>query len=99
VKPGEAKMPTIEPLIDSAAAVCFLFAAAFYLMVAYGQKQAGTVWKLFGVTAAIWFVILYLKLISNMAEWPWIYGLVRSAIALSLGLYLCGLIALARMLK
>jgi len=92
-------MVSVEPLIDSLAAVVFLFAATFYLMVAYGERRGGAAWKIFGLTGAIWFAIIYLKLISNMAGWTWTYGLVRSAVALSLGLYLCGLIVLARMLK
>ncbi|MBS7622416.1 hypothetical protein KEJ39_01915 [Candidatus Bathyarchaeota archaeon] len=88
-----------EPLIDALAAVVFLFAATFYLMVAYVERRGGAAWKIFGLTATIWFAVIYVKLIANMTEWPWMYGLVRSAVALSLGLYLCGLIALARMLR
>lgn len=91
-------MISIEPLIDAVTASCFLFGAIFYLMVAYGARQ-GLAWKLLGTAGAIWFIILFFKLISNMTELPWVAGTVRSAIALTLGLYLCGLIALARVLK
>jgi hypothetical protein len=38
-------------------------------------------------------------LISNMGEMIWIAGTVRAAIALTLGIYLLGLIVLARTLK
>lgn len=91
-------MISIEPFIDAIVASCFLFGAAFYLMVAYSER-GGLAWKLFGATGTIWFSILFIKLVSNMAGWPWITGIVRSVIALSLGLYLCGLFILARMLR
>jgi hypothetical protein len=91
-------MAAIEPLIDALVAACFLFGAVFYLMVAYCERR-GLAWKLFGITGTVWFAIIFVKLVSNMAGWSWQYGTVRSAIALSLGIYLCGLIALARMLK
>jgi hypothetical protein len=91
-------MNLIEPIIDAVVASCFLFAAIFYLMVGYGERQ-GVVWKIFGCTGAIWFGILFVKLISNIAGWNWLYGIVRSTIAISLLIYLYGLVLLARMMK
>ncbi|MGQ9544023.1 MAG: hypothetical protein ACUVTM_08120 [Candidatus Bathyarchaeia archaeon] len=96
---GVGLMVTVEPLIDSLAAACFLFGAVFYLMVAYGERRGGAAWRLFGLTSAVWFTVMYIKLISNMAGWTWAYGAVRSTIVLSLILYLLGLAALARMLR
>ncbi|MBS7626267.1 hypothetical protein KEJ51_04400 [Candidatus Bathyarchaeota archaeon] len=92
-------MVTVEPIIDALAAACFLFGAIFYLMVAYGERRGGLAWRLFGFTGAVWFTVMYLKLISNMAGWPWTYGMVRSTISLSLIIYLLGLAALAKMLR
>jgi len=91
-------MESIEPLMDSLVAACFLIGAVFYLMVAYGEKR-GLAWRLLGTAGSIWFLVLFLKLVGNMAELPWVYGTVRSAIALTLGIYLCGLILLTRTLK
>ncbi|MCJ7760521.1 hypothetical protein MUP59_05190 [Candidatus Bathyarchaeota archaeon] len=91
-------MSPIEPLIDAIVAACFLFGAVFYLMVAYGERR-GMAWRFLGTAAAIWFVILFFKLINNMAEFPWVYGSVRAAVALTLGIYLLGIILLARDLK
>jgi hypothetical protein len=88
----------IEPLIDAVVAVCFLSGAVFYLMVAYVERR-GMAWRFLGTAGAIWFVILFLKLINNMAEFPWVYGTVRAAVALTLGLYLLGIIILARSLQ
>jgi hypothetical protein len=86
-------------ILDSLVAVCFLFGAAFYLMVAYGVRRGGMAWRIFGVTGAIWFAIIYIKLIADIAELTWIAGTARAVIALSLVLYVYGLITLARMLK
>jgi hypothetical protein len=91
-------MISIEPLIDAIIASCFLFAATFYIMVAYSERGS-LAWKLFGASGAIWFSILFIKLVSNMSGWPWITGIVRSVIAVSLVIYLCGLFMLARMLR
>lgn len=91
-------MSTISMLIDAAVAACFLFGAVFYLMVAYGRRQ-GIAWRILGTAGAIWFLILFLKLISNLGELIWVAGTVRAAIALTLGIYLLGLIVLARTLK
>jgi hypothetical protein len=86
-------------ILDSLVAACFLFGAAFYLMVAYGVRRGGMAWKIFGATGAIWFTIVYVKLIADMAGLAWIVGTARAIIALSLALFVYGLIALARMLK
>ena len=91
-------MTTIEPIIDAIVASCFLFGGVFYLMVAYGERR-GIAWRLLGTAGAMWFVLLFFKLISNMANLPWIGGTVRAGIALAMAIYLCGLIALARTLK
>jgi len=91
-------MTTIEPIIDAVVAACFLFGAVFYLMVAYGEKR-GVAWRLLGTAGTMWFVILFFKLISNMSNLAWVGGTVRVGIALAMGIYLCGLIALARTLK
>ena len=90
-------MSSIEPIIDALVDACFLFGAIFYLAVAYGERR-GMAWRFLGTSGAIWFVILFLKLISNMAGFTWIYGTVRAAVALTLGLYLLGIIILARSL-
>jgi len=86
-------------ILDSLVAACFLFGAAFYLIVAYGVRRGGMAWKIFGATGAIWFAIVYVKLIADAAGSAWIAGTARAIIALSLALFVCGLIALARMLK
>ncbi|MEM2942385.1 MAG: hypothetical protein QXT81_03070 [Candidatus Bathyarchaeia archaeon] len=91
-------MTTIEPIMDAIVASCFLFGAVFYLMVAYGQRR-GVAWRLLGTAGAVWFVILFFKLISNMAKLPWIGGTVRAGIALAMGIYVWGLVELARTLK
>ena len=91
-------MVAIEPLLDTIVAACFLFGAVFYMMVAYGEKR-GLAWRLLGTAGALWFLILFFKLISNMANLPWVYGTVRAGIAFALLIYLCGLVALARSLK
>jgi len=67
-------------------------------MVAYGERR-GMAWRFLGTAGAMWFVILFLKLINNMAEFPWVYGTVRAAVALTLGLYLLGIFFLARSLE
>jgi hypothetical protein len=91
-------MDPVEPLIDAVVASCFLFGSIFYMMVAYGERR-GLAWRLLGTAGALWFLILLFKLISNMANLPWLAGTVRSAIALTLAIYLWGIIVLAETLK
>ncbi|MBS7622785.1 hypothetical protein KEJ39_03815 [Candidatus Bathyarchaeota archaeon] len=91
-------MMTIEPIIDAIVASCFLFGTAFYLMVAYGERR-GLALRLLSTAGALWFVILFFKLISNMAELPWVAGTVHAGIALAMGIYIWGLLELARTLK
>ncbi|MGQ9543891.1 MAG: hypothetical protein ACUVTM_07430 [Candidatus Bathyarchaeia archaeon] len=87
-------MDPVEPIIDAAVAACFLFGSAFYMMVAYGERK-GLAWRLLGTAGILWFLILMFKLIGNMANLPWLAGTVRSAIALTLAIYLWGIIVLA----
>ncbi|MBS7650927.1 MAG: hypothetical protein QXI59_07105 [Candidatus Bathyarchaeia archaeon] len=91
-------MEPIEPLIDAVVASCFLFGSIFYMMVAYGEKR-GLAWRLLGTAGTMWFLIILFKLIGNMANLPWLAGTARSAIALTLTIYLWGIIVLAGTLK
>jgi hypothetical protein len=83
-------------LLDSVAAGFFLLGAVFFLMVAYSERRAGTPWLIFGATGTIWFVIMFIKLISNMLGSEWPIGTVRATVGISLFLYMLGMRSLAK---
>jgi len=86
-------------VLDSLIAACFLVGTTFYLMVAYSERRAGIVWKLFAASGTMWFLAIFLKVMANMSYYPWTLGTARAIMGLTLGVYMFGLAVLSRYLK